>query len=695
MLPGGSLPWSSVLLFLGHLGSEVLVFVLSELVIRFIIPSPSTQTLKLKLLLIQGSILSLAVLFLHIYHHRPFLLLLVVIFIFLRIISVFSRQYNEPGGGPPERHVSKPLRKTMTAEPPVPMQWNQFGQGDTNSFSGHLQHQRAAVLPQTHNSSLVHRQHTTMRTQQASYGCSTYQPHVLPTTIITRHQVKQLQHPNQPLSRDSLGPWTSRSSSLSRNTPQIPNLLRGASAGGIVSQLSDSQLQQQQQQGYLRYVSDYWGRSKPSVCPPGIQNSGNVCFAISTLHALAWTPGLVKNLKKVCQQKKKTVSPPSEKQQLLLSLHSVLDRCYKLPDGTTIFSPISSSAFLKTVSGMVPYLVAPPNDAHRQTQQDASEFLLWLLDNLEGDGNSSPESGNSKEKIDTAQRTKEECLVQLKGAKSDRLAMCREPLIQLAGADWVLESEKASFLTHELFLGQMVEARECQNCKKLSVNVEYFTLLPLPIPQRRPGYTQLSLGDCFSSFGTVETLTESNRMACSCTPGQQKVKDQQTEGGDISCEQTESSEQEKQVEGDYEVFSLRDGVRLVMFSKLPQRLVLQLSRFSYNPLRKCAQKNSTPIALPLTLDLSPYLMETKLQTEKTSTSGTKSLYSLYAVCIHTGAQSTSFGHYLAYCRASNGRWYCFNDSYVSVVERIEQELQDSLLLENAYLLLYSVAEDVK
>ena len=75
-------------------------------------------------------------------------------------------------------------------------------------------------------------------------------------------------------------------------------------------------------------------------------------------------------------------------------------------------------------------------------------------------------------------------------------------------------------------------------------------------------------------------------------------------------------------------------------------------------------------------------------TERSATA----IYTLYAICIHTGAQSTSFGHYIAYCRASNGVWYCFNDSYVSIVANIQQELQKPTVLKNAYLLYYTAEE---
>ena len=585
----------------------------------------------------------------------------------------------------------------MTQQPAI--QWNQFVPDNitTTNFGGAVQ--QGTIRQQTH-SSLIHRHTTTVPTiTQSSMVHKNVQPQVQ-TTTNTEYLTRPVYSTHQ-ASRPPLG----STASLGRNS------LKGTSVGDTAPQSSESHLHQRE--GYLQYVSSFWGRSKPSHTPPGIYNSGNICFAVSTLQALTWTPKFVELLNTVCQQKRKTVSPPSEKLQLLMSLHSVLHRCHILPDGTTSFSPISSLGFLKKISEMVPYLVAPPYSGHRQTQQDASEFLLWLLDNLEGDG-SSFQSGSSKEELAVAQKNKNQCLLLVEDADSDDITSYRQPLLELAKADWQLECEKASFLTRELFLGQMVEARQCQNCKKLSVNVEYFTLLPLPIPETHSG--QLSLTDCFNSFGTVERLTETNMMACSCLPaqqageermegessgekieGQQKVREHvgsEVEGGGMKGEQVGGGGMKGEHVGGDKEFVLTEGMRLVMLSRLPKRLILQLSRFSYNPVRKSAQKNSTPITLPLTLDLSPFLMETKLNSDKTK-SGHGSVYTLYAVCIHTGAQSTSFGHYLAYCRASNGTWYCFNDSYVSVVENIELELQDSLLLQNAYLLLYSVADDIK
>ena len=630
----------------------MLLFLLSELIVRFIIPSPSRRTERLKLLVIQGCVLTVAVLLLNLFHHKPFLLVCVTIFIFIRLVSTIA---SEPNGAP-HVHISKRLRKNTNVDGTSPMHWgHEWGQPTLTVGS----------QPTT----LTHRPNTDTTTSlpQARVGNTLLQR----STVGGGAKMQQNSHRTHN-SQQGASTWGANSRYPTRVQPQgvtdfntvTQGPQKGTHVGTAVPASHQGTSHGYPSHIYLQYISS-WLPKKPSECPPGISNSGNACFINSTLQTLAWTPGFIDNLKIACgtQQSSSSVSPT--KVQLLKSLQSVLEQCHVVPNGSSTFSTINSSEFLNAVSELVPYLVAPPQSRHQQTQQDASEFLLWLLDNMEGIAASSMLNVSSDD-LTSAEQKKELCYLKLHNANSNDIETYGEPLTELARADWVLQSKEGSFLTREFFLGQMVEARECQNCNRMSVNVEYFTVLPLPIPDSQPHSERRSILDCFDRFSTVEELNSSNMMVCSCSPS--------GENGEM-------------------ILTL--GKRLAMLSRLPKRLIIQLSRFSYNTALKCAQKNATPITFPTSFDISPYLMESKLTTNGTAActgSSKTAFYTLYSICMHTGAQSTSFGHYLAYCKASNGVWYCFNDSYVSVVANMEQELQKATVLQNAYLLYYTAEE---
>lgn len=641
---------------LSKLGTEILIFLGSELIVRFIIPSPTRRADQLKLLGIQASILVVATLLL-IFYHIPFLLLLFTVFVCVRFISIYYSSAVTEVMGAPHVHVSKPLRKSVTSENVGSMQSLYTGR-DSISRPNLNYYQ-----PFAHANAVMSR------------------TGVAESTATKSQMVQQLHH--RPLYHHNVAHQhkIETSSSVESRYPTVDNYTKRLSVrphGGVVTSntLSRTPLRSQQDaayipasheydrpysgQSYLQYVSSFWNHKRPSECPPGISNSGNVCFINSTLQALAWTPGFIEKLKSTTEIQ--ATSENSSKIELLKCLHSLLDKCRVLPDGVSHFGTVNQSEFLKGVSELAPGLVAPPQGGNRQFQQDASEFLLWLLDITECDAVRC-ESQNSSEACESASRRREECHLQLYNASADDISTFRKPLSELAEVDWILQSNKESFLTRDLFLGQMVEARECQNCKKMSVNVEYFTVLPLPIPQCKEGSVRQSLTDCFNCFSNVEELNSSNMMVCSCSPN-----------------------------GDNEQLILTPGRRLAMLSRLPKRMIIQLTRFSYNTSRKLAQKNSTPISIMMNIDVTPFLMESKLRNGSAIPNKKTMVYSLYALCIHTGAQSTSFGHYLAYCRAANNVWYCFDDSHVCAVADMEYELQTAQVLQNAYLLFYTTSE---
>ena len=106
----------------------------------------------------------------------------------------------------------------------------------------------------------------------------------------------------------------------------------------------------------------------------------------------------------------------------------------------------------------------------------------------------------------------------------------------------------------------------------------------------------------------------------------------------------------------------------ILFWSLPNILVIDFKRFNNR-----FQKNQILITFPLDdLDLSDYVIGYKKEMYK---------YELYGVCSHSGG--TMGGHYTAYVKNANGKWYHFNDTNVSEVGIIE-----SIISSKAYVLFY-------
>lgn len=381
----------------------------------------------------------------------------------------------------------------------------------------------------------------------------------------------------------------------------------------------------------------------PSMTPPGIINEGNTCFVNSILQCLTWTPGFLRLLPKCSNSCK------NDSSVMLCTLNDVFRSCSSLPDGKTKMNSISISQLLSCMSFLAPHLVAPPNKTHHQ--QDAAEFLLWLLDYIHG-AIKVQSRGRSKlllsdASMEEARKNRQLCMNEITELGSGNLEKLLQPMMDLSELDWSLHLQEDSSSVYDLFLGQIMEARECRNCKKVTISLEYFTLLPIPIPANS---IEIELANCFDKFGEVEYLDQDNMVSCSC------------------------------VHGD----SLMPATRLALLSVVPQCLVLQLTRFSYDSMLNSALKKTTPVYFPENINMFQHTMQAKFDSAKKSSL----LYRLYAFCVHSGALSTSYGHYVAYCRASDEKWYVFNDHHVELVEDIEPVLKDRFILNNAYLLFY-------
>ena len=85
----------------------------------------------------------------------------------------------------------------------------------------------------------------------------------------------------------------------------------------------------------------------------------------------------------------------------------------------------------------------------------------------------------------------------------------------------------------------------------------------------------------------------------------------------------------------------------ISFWSLPEILVITLKRFGNN-----GKKNQKFVDFPIeNLDLSKYIIGYEKKSYK---------YDLYGICNHSGG--TSGGHYTAYVKNANDKWYIFNDT---------------------------------
>ena len=165
--------------------------------------------------------------------------------------------------------------------------------------------------------------------------------------------------------------------------------------------------------------------------------------------------------------------------------------------------------------------------------------------------------------------------------------------------------------------------------KHLKITPEPYFMIDLPIPENNKSPTLI---DCFNLYVEGEVLEGDNAWYNDETKEKINIK------------------------------------KRIQFWSFPNILVIDLKRFNAR-----SQKNQVLVTFPLdNLDLSDYVIGYKKNIYN---------YELYGVCNHSGG--VMGGHYTAYVKNANGKWYHFNDTSVSEVGVI-----DSIISPKAYVLFY-------
>jgi ubiquitin carboxyl-terminal hydrolase 8 len=271
-------------------------------------------------------------------------------------------------------------------------------------------------------------------------------------------------------------------------------------------------------------------------------------------------------------------------------------------------------------------------------QQDAQEFLMFLLDCLHEDLNTHWNR--------TALRPL---------TSEEELNRERMPINKVSQIEWGRYSHRESSYISNLFAGQHASRLTCLTCRNTSTSYEAFYSLSLEIPQT--GSARIT--DCLKNYCKEEMLEPGEEWKCPV----------------CKCR--------------------REATKTIRITRLPKILVVYFKRFS-GSLSGSTRKIHTAIDFPLfNLDLQPYMFDTRLPPEgdypPDPAITPPFLYDAYAVTRHIGG-SLEGGHYIAMVRdAAKNVWRRFDDDRVSDFEPSRLKFDDRLQNEQAYIVFYERA----
>ncbi|KAG7259885.1 hypothetical protein CRUP_038010 [Coryphaenoides rupestris] len=232
----------------------------------------------------------------------------------------------------------------------------------------------------------------------------------------------------------------------------------------------------------------------------------------------------------------------------------------------------------------------------------------------------------------------------------------------------------------DIFDGTIVSAVQCLTCDRVSVTLENFQDISLPIPGKEDlaklhsstHQTSLvkagSCGEAYAPQGWISFVMEYIKswfwgpvVTLQDCLAAFFARDELKGDNMYSCEKCKK---------------LRNGVKFCKVQSLPEILCIHLKRFRHELM--FSTKIGTHVSFPLDgLDLQPFLA--KDSTTQTTT------YDLLSVICHHGTASS--GHYIAYCRNDlNNLWYEFDDQ--SVTEVPDSCVQNA----EAYVLFYNLLQ---
>lgn len=503
-----------------------------------------------------------------------------------------------------------------------------------------------------------------------------------------------------------------------RRRPLRPNAVRSPLASPNLT-LSQTRPYVKKDSPFRERLLSVFGLSSKS--PPGLENNGqNLCFMNCILQCLARTPFLVSSLSAVDVDQMAGCS--REERQFLCEFISILSLCSAQPQSGTY---VLDTKRLKSASQLLKCSLL-----NEHSQQDAAEFLMWLL-------TTSHTILNKISVEDYCKRTeinsKLACLKALYGeinsSQIKHLRMsCQEQIDKASGLDtesyakiaqrlsdldWLSYKRENASVIDDLYTGQLVEAYNCSRKGHISVQTQTFAVLPVPIgePTNDSHPTaNVYLEDCFTELCSVEHLSEQICSLCAknrneylasttaktpataltspiMSPHITARMNLQTSAfslgsfmspilGDIKDTYQTMGLQRTSTPRNFGLASEKQDLeRRCLLHQLPECLIIQLLRFTFDSQTKETKKITTPVSVTLSdLDLKNIVFDLVTNNDDNQQEPSYT-YDLYAVCVHLSNHGTSSGHYISYCLHTNSKWYKFDDDHVTEVDQPLKEAQ--------------------
>ncbi|XP_055330860.1 ubiquitin carboxyl-terminal hydrolase 2-like isoform X2 [Paramacrobiotus metropolitanus] len=342
----------------------------------------------------------------------------------------------------------------------------------------------------------------------------------------------------------------------------------------------------------------------------GLKNLGNTCFMNSILQCLSNTRPLRDYCLQTSEFESEVNTTTSQMKGTLISAFAaVLEAMWKRISSYSTSTPYVPDRFHRQVQQYAPRFSG-------YLQQDAQEFLRYLLEGLHEDVN------RIKEKPATEAADIPEHL----------------PDAQKASESWKRYLKRDNSKIVDLFVGQLKSSLICESCNYCSVTYDPFWDLSLPIPGSRSRSTyasppSTSIDECFKLFVREETLDGDESPTCCHCKTKQRCR------------------------------------KFFTIQRFPKYLVIHLKRFSQERFRA---KLSTMVEYPVDgLDLSNFAADTAV--------GPKPRYNLYAVVCHSGSTHCGHYVSYCKHPVTN-KWNEYNDARVSPAKEDDIVTSEAYLL---------------